>query len=238
MQKETIRVIIVEDDEMDSLTISTILSTYNNLNILGIYPNALDALNAIHTLKPDLLFLDIEMPEISGIDLLKTVRDEVPMAVFVTSFPEYALDGFELSALDYILKPLTVERFKQTIKRIVEYWDMRQKSNAYDILIEQDTLTIKQGHDKLKLPLSEIIYLEAMNDYTKFFTFKKSYITLGVLSHILSLMPENNFFRIHRSYAVAGKKITGLRKNEVICDTISLPVGKTYKAKLEGYNLI
>lgn len=237
MQKEIIRVIIVEDNEMDCLTITTILSHFDNLNILGIFSNALEAINSIYTLKPDLLFLDIEMPEISGIELLKSVRDQVPMAVFVTSYPDFALDGFELSALDYILKPLTEERFIPCLSRIEEYWEMRQKSNAYDILVEQDSLTIKQGHDKLKLPLSEVIYLEALNDYTKFYTAKKSYITLGNLSHILSQMPEDIFFRIHRSYAVAKSKITGLKKNEVICATISLPVGKTYKAKLDDYNL-
>lgn len=237
MHRSQIRVIIVEDNEVDSLTLSTILSFYDHFIVLGTFSNAIDALNAIQSLKPDLLVLDIEMSEASGIDLLKTVRDAVPMAVFITSFPEYALEGFELFALDYILKPLTQERFVHCVERIDEYWEMKQKSNAYDILIEQDSLIIKQGHDKLKLPLSDIIYLEAMNDYTKFFTTKKSYITLGALSNILHQMPGNVFFRIHRSYAVAKSKITELKKNEVICDTITLPIGKTYKTKLDDYNL-
>lgn len=237
MDQIPIKYIVVDDCELDRELLGLMLKSYINLQNVGVFEHPVEALSAIKAVLPDLVFLDIEMPDISGIDLLKTIRDIVPMAVFITSYSEFAIEGFELSALDYVLKPLTEERLKQTLNRVNEYWEMKKKSDEYDILIERDMLTIKQGHDKLKLPLSEVIYLEALNDYTKFYTKKKSYITLGSLSHILNQMPSEIFFRIHRSYAVAGKKITALRKNEIHCEEVVLPVGKTYKSALENYNL-
>lgn len=229
MKPEPIQYMIVDDNELDRLVLGALAAAYPGLQHAGTFEHPLEALPAIKSIRPALLFLDVDMPGASGIDLLKVVRDEVPMAIFITSYPEYALDGFELSALDYILKPLTGERFAQCMKRVEEYWEMRQKSNAYDVLVEQDMLTIKQGHDKLRIPMHEIIYLEALNDYTKLHTQRKSYVTIGALSSFLEQTPDKYFQRIHRSYAVALNKITGLKKNEINCGEIILPVGKTYR---------
>lgn len=226
---------IVDDEALDRLHLSALIAEKPQLHVTGIYENALDALHAIRAQPPDLLFLDVSMPGNSGIELLKAVRASVPMAIFITSYQDFALDGFELSALDYILKPLTEERFNQSIKRVEEYWEMRQKSTAYDILIDQEMLTIKQGHDKLRLPISDVVYIEALSDYTKFHTGSHSYITLGTLSNILEKLPPNWFYRIHRSYAVAAKKITQIQKGQLFCGSIALPIGKTYKHTL--YNL-
>lgn len=203
----------------------------------GTFIDPVEALAAIKAIKPGLIFLDIEMPGTTGIELLKAVRDNVPMAVFITSFPEFAVSGFELSALDYILKPLSEERFAQCMKRVMEYWEMKRKSSAYDVLIEKDIITIKQGHDKMRLSMNEIIYLEAMHDYTKIYTGKKSYITMGALSNFLEQVPADYFLRIHRSYAVAGNKITGIRKNEILCEQVVLPIGKTYRQAIANLKL-
>ncbi|MEI9957666.1 MAG: response regulator [Ferruginibacter sp.] len=138
-------------------------------------------MEAIDTIKPDLIFLDIEMPEGSGLDILRQVKQKVPLAVFITSHPEFALEGFELSALDYILKPLTAERFTTTAKRIANYWEMKQKAISYEVLFENESLTIKEGHTQIKLSPHDIIYLEAMQDYTKVVTAKKK---LSYLNHL------------------------------------------------------
>jgi DNA-binding LytR/AlgR family response regulator len=235
MQGLKIKCMIVDDEALDRLHLSALVAEKPQLHLIGEYDHALDALHGIKAHQPDLLFLDVSMPGSSGIELLKAVRELVPMAIFITSYQDFALDGFELSALDYILKPLTEARFNQSIKRVEEYWEMRQKSNAYDILIDQEMLTIKQGHDKLRLPISEVIYIEALSDYTKFHTGKQSYITLGTLSNILEQLPPKWFCRIHRSYAVAAKKITQIQKGQLFCGSIALPIGKTYKHTL--YNL-
>ena len=155
------------------------------------------------------------------------------MTVFITSFPEFALEGFELSALDYILKPLTEERFALSMKRINEYWEMKIKSLAYDITVEQETITIKQGHEQMKLQLREIVYLEAMNDYTKLVLDNKQYITLVSLSRFLEQLPSSYFIRVHRSYAVAIPKIKKSANNEVyLGNNVQLPVSKSYRKDL------
>jgi DNA-binding LytR/AlgR family response regulator len=228
---------IIDDNEVDRMMIEALAASFPSLNCAGSYAHPLEALEAIRVLKPQLLFLDIEMPDATGIELLKVVRDIVPMAVFITSFPDFALDGFELSALDYILKPLSEERFSQTISRVQEYWEMKQKSLAYDVIIGNEVITIKQGHDQLRLPINDIIYLEALNDYTKLITEKKSFVTIGALSNFMEQLPERHFYRIHRSYAVALNKVSLMRKNELVCGTHTLPIGKTYRSSIAQMKL-
>jgi DNA-binding LytR/AlgR family response regulator len=232
-----VRYLIVDDNELDRIVVETLAREYPFLQLCGNYANPLEAMEGIKVQQPDLILLDVEMPGATGIDLLKAVRDIVPMAIFITSYPEFALDGFELSALDYIVKPLLEERFAQSMKRVTEYWEMKQKSTAYDVFIEKEMITIKQGHDRLRLPLNDIIYLEALNDYTKLITGQKSYITIGALSKFLEQLPENHFCRIHRSYAIAIDKISALRRNEVECGGITLPVGKTYRTAIARMKL-
>ncbi len=152
------------------------------------------------------------------------------MAVFITSHSEFALDGFDLSALDYVLKPLTEARFAETARRIAEYWEMKQKSAAYGVLFEKDMLTIKEGYHQIRLAQRDIVYLEAMQDYTKIVTPGKNYMTLSSLSYFLEQLPAERFLRIHRSYAVALGHIRQLRGSEVIGLAYTLPIGKTYRA--------
>ncbi len=233
MTPESIRYIIVDDNEIDRLIVEQLAEGYTQLKNCGSFDDPLEAISAIRAIQPDLVFLDIEMPQATGIELLKAVRDMVPMAVFITSFPEFALEGFELSALDYILKPLTEERFAQSVKRIGEYWEMKTKSLAYDISVEQETITIKLGHDQMKLQLKDIIYLEAMNDYTKLVLNSKQFVTLVSLSRFLEQLPTNHFIQIHRSYAATISKIEKLGNQKVVmCNDIELPVSKSYRKDL------
>jgi DNA-binding LytR/AlgR family response regulator len=230
--KKLIRYIAVDDNLLDLLAIGEYTKTNDNFTNLGSFSNATDALLAIKDTNPDLVFLDVEMPEFTGIELLATIRSLVPMAVFITSHPEFALDGFELSALDYILKPLTQDRFDICIKRVEEYWAMKQKAELYEIAFNKDSLTIKDGHNRLNIKRSDIIFAEAMQDYTKIVTAQKSYLTLSTLSQFVNQFADNELLRVHRSYAVSKNKITEKRSNELYCGTFLIPIGKTYKTSL------
>jgi DNA-binding LytR/AlgR family response regulator len=229
---EKIRFIAVDDNILDLLAIEEYAKVNSNLVQLGSFNNTSEAISAIITLKPDLVFLDVEMPDFSGIELLASIKKEVPMAVFITSHPEYAIDGFELSALDFILKPLTGERFDLCLKKVQEYWEMKKKAALYEIAFEQDALTIKDGHNRLNIKKSEIIYVEAMQDYTKIVTAQKAYLTLSTLSQFVSQFSDNELIRVHRSYAVSSRKITEKRPNELVCGSFLIPIGKTYKTTL------
>jgi DNA-binding LytR/AlgR family response regulator len=229
MQK-TIRYIAIDDNPIDLLILKEYSSSFSFLQHCGSYSLPSDGLAAAESSKPDLVFLDIEMPGMSGLDVLRQVKEKIPLAVFITSHPEFALEGFEVSAVDYVLKPLTLERFTHTARRIEEYWDMKQKAISYEVLFENESLTIKEGHNQVKLPQQDIIYLEAMQDYTKVVTEKKSYLTLTTLTGFMEKLSNNNFLRVHRSYAVAIKKIKELHSNKVVCGNITIPIGKTYRS--------
>lgn len=227
-----IKFIAVDDNILDLLAIETFAKSYKNLLDLGSFSNASEALLSIKNTKPDLVFLDIEMPEYTGIELLKSIREQVPMAVFITSHSEFALDGFSLSALDYILKPLTKERFDICMKRVAEYWEMKNKAELYEIAFERDSLTIKDGHNRLNIRKSDIIFAEAMQDYTKIVTATKNYLTLSTLGSFIEQFSDNELVRVHRSFAVSKNKITELRSNELICNKYQIPIGKTYKTSV------
>ena len=225
-----IRFIAIDDNPLDLLFITEFSKVFPFLIPCGTFQNAFEGLEAQQYIKPDLVFLDIEMPQFTGIDLLRKIREQISMAVFITSHPEFALEGFELSALDYILKPLTEDRFAQAARRILEYWEMKQKSEAYEVLFEKDMLTIKEGHNQVRLAQRDIIYLEAMQDYTKIVTQGKNYMTLCSLSFFMEQLAPERFLRVHRSYAVSLGHIKELRYSELLCNNTVIPVGKTYRS--------
>jgi DNA-binding LytR/AlgR family response regulator len=235
--KKPIGYIAVDDNHLDLLAIDEYAKHNNNIHNLGNFSNAADALLAIKSTKPDLVFLDVEMPEFSGIELLAAIRSQVTMAVFITSHPEFALDGFELSALDYILKPLTQERFDICIKRVIDYWDMKNKAELYEIAYEKDSITIKDGHNRLNIRRSDIIFAEAMQDYTKIVTADKNYLTLSTLGNFVEQFIDNEMIRVHRSYAVSMKKINTIKADELICNNYKIPIGKTYKTAVAHLKL-
>ena len=237
MIQNTIRYIAIDDNPVDLLILKEYASIFPFLQHAGSFSTPTEGLAGIDALQPDLVFLDIEMPGQTGLDILRIIKGKVPIAIFITSHPEFALEGFELSALDYILKPLTAERFTHTAKRIEDYWDMKQKAISYQVLFENESLTIKEGHNQIKLPQQDIIYLEAMQDYTKVVTEKKSYLTLATLTGFLEKISNNNFLRVHRSYAVAVKKIKELHSDKVICGNSVIPIGKTYRSLIAQLKL-
>ncbi len=235
--KQQIKFIAVDDNFLDLLAVETFAKKHKNLSLIGSFSNATDAILAIQASKPDLVFLDVEMPQFNGIELLSAIREIVPMAVFISSHSEFAIDGFELSALDYILKPLTQERFEVCIKRVEEFWDMKNKAALYEIAFEKDSISIKDGHSRLNIRRSDIIYVEAMQDYTKIVTNDKKYLTLSTLSNFVERFTDDELIRVHRSFAVSANKITEIKTNELICNTIQIPIGKTYKTSVAHLRL-
>ena len=235
---KTIQYIAIDDNVVDLLLLKEYAAAFPFLQFQGSYSNTTEGLAAVEEINPDLILLDIEMPGLSGLDILRKIKSKVSIAVFITSHPEFALEGFELSALDYILKPLTAERFALTAKRIEEYWSMKQKAISYEVLFEKESLTIKEGHNHVKLPQEDIIYLEAMQDYTKVVTENKNYMTLTTLTGFLEKLSGNKFLRVHRSYAVAVNKIKELHTDKIICGNQVIPIGKTYKALLSKIKLM
>ncbi len=224
--------ISVDDDELDRLHIEAMASSFSFLQNIGTSSNAVEGFEMISFLKPDIVFADIEMPGISGIRMVQQLAGEVVAPVFVTSHPEFALDSFELQVFDYLLKPVSSERFEKCALRLKEFFELRKNAFAFAKEEEHNYIVIKQGHDKYKLALDDIVYLEAMRDYTKLVTAAKNYLVLETFSNMLQQLPPQKFVRIHRSYIVNKTKIDSVQKNKINIQSEELPVGKLYKHAL------
>ncbi|RZL35007.1 MAG: response regulator transcription factor [Pedobacter sp.] len=194
----------------------------------GSYANPIEALQAMQVTTPDVLFLDIDMPELSGLDFIKSISEVKTINVIISSHPEYALEGFQLNVFDFILKPLETSRFEHTLKRIQNFAQLKSKADAYDVLFENEKIIFKEGHNMVNLNANEISYLEAYGDYTKIVTEKKSHLTLATLSNFLESLPQGKFLRIHRSYIIAKDKISSFGPKFVNIGPHILPIGKTY----------
>lgn len=225
--------IIVEDNDLDRLSLKVLLKNYADFECAGEYTSAEEALKPIKENKPQIIFLDVDMGAMSGITL-RSMLPEIPVCIFITSHPEYAIDGFEQNALDFLTKPLKKERFEQCILRAKQYLLIKEKASLLDENIGADSIFIKEGHEKIKINTHEILFLEALKDYTKIVTAHKSHFVLSSLSGLLLENAFSSFIRIHRSFAVPKHYIKKLNSNEVIINQFTIPIGRTYKLQLQN----
>jgi len=200
--------------------------------MLGAYSSAEEAVKHIQKEPVQMILLDIDLPGMSGIEL-RTRLLNVPVCIFITSYPDYAVESFDAAALDFIVKPFTSERFSQAILRAKEYLEIREKADLFEYSLGFDTVFIKQGHEKTKLKLYDILYLEALKDYTGIVTAQRKYCVLGSLGNLLQETSFQSFIRIHRSFAVQKHYIHKVDTNNVYINKTSLPLGKTFKKNVE-----
>jgi DNA-binding LytR/AlgR family response regulator len=226
--KDTLTCIVIDDDDLDRLAVVAEVKSHEKLNLLASFRNPIEALDCIKHQKPQILFLDVDMPEINGLDFIKSIVGLKTINVIISSHPEYALKGFELKVFDFILKPLESHRFGDCIKRVVDFNELKDKAQAYDILFENERIIFKDGHNLVNLNANDVIYLEAFGDYTKIVTENKSCLTLATLSSFLESLPVGKFMRVHRSYVVAINKVTGVGLKSIDLGNNSIPIGKTF----------
>jgi two-component system LytT family response regulator len=171
------------------------------------------------------------MPGVDGFEFRRRLMN-IPVCVFITSYADLAAESFELSTLDFLVKPIKAERFERTMNRILEYMEAKEKASLYEHSLGGDTIFIKDGHTLVKLKLHEILYLEALKDYTLIYTTVKKHC---VLSPISSLLKENHFrsfIRVHRSYAVQKHLINRISAGQLVINNINIPIGRVYKDNL------
>ena len=229
---EKLNCIIVDDIEIDRLMVSSYVKRYSNFEILGVCSNALNAIDFIENNKVDILFLDIDMPNLSGIELRKKAL-EIPACIFITSHPEYALESFELEALDYMVKPINALRFSQTVKRIEDYMDIKNKASLFEATVGGGSIFIKEGTVETKVNISDVLYLEALKNYTIINTKNNKHRILLNIGLLLKDQSFHSFIRVHRGYAVQKHFIERISSQEVILNnSFSIPVGRSYKENL------
>lgn len=224
--------IIVDDDEIDRLTVVSYAKKFPVLDIAGVFESAEDAVVFLEKEKIDILFLDIDMPGLNGIEFRKRTLD-VPVCIFITAHPEHAVESFQIETLDFIVKPLKLDRFTQTINRIEEFMEIKLKASLFEASIGGDTIYIKEGHEQTKVKLHEILYLEALKDYTLVVTDRKRHCVLSSIGNLLKENHFQSFVRIHRSFAVQKQYVQKINSNEIILNNNAvIPIGRSYKDNL------
>lgn len=225
--------IIVDDDEVARLKVVSIARRFPVLNILGHFATANAAFSIAEKEKIDVLFLDIDMPSISGLALRKKLI-QIPVCVFITSHSEHAVESFELETLDFIVKPLREERFAQTVVRIEEFMEVKHKAELYEASFGDDFIYIKEGYNKVKVKLYDILYIEALKDYCILVTERKRYCVLSGIGNLLKEEQFSTFIRIHRSYAVQKQFAEKVGTQTItLLNGKQLPIGNSFKETLQ-----
>lgn len=231
---DLLKYLIVDDEEIDRVTLESAASGFSFLQKIASCSHALEAFELITRFKPEIVFADIEMPGMTGLELIRRLSGKVPAPVFITSHPEFAIDGYEMEAFDYLLKPVTKDRFARCALRLRDFFHLREKISALEKENESNHIVIKEGYDKYKIGIRDIFYLEAMKDYTKIVTATDSHLVLCTLAGLHERLPAEKFVRIHRSYIVNRDKLSAAKGNKIFVANHELPVGKLYKNALDG----
>ncbi len=227
-------VIIVDDEPLALDVLETYIEKLPKLNLIQRCNNAIEANEALENHDIDLMFLDIQMPQLTGTDFLKTLSNP-PLVIFTTAYANYALEGFELNAVDYLLKPISLERFMKAVNKAVEQFELQ---NAGDVgkKDQSDFIFVKADKKLIKIKYDDILYIEGLKDYVIIRMDGGRVITLQTMKSLEEKLPAHLFKRIHRSYIVAIDKIKAVVGNmvEVIekGQAKHLPVGKNYRDQL------
>ncbi len=231
MQKSnTISCIIVDDEVIAREVIAIHLSKISSINIVASCSNAMEAFKYISKHKIDLVFLDINMPEISGISFAKSINKDIKI-IFTTAYRDYAVEGFELQAVDYLLKPISFERLLKAVNTYFDVYSNQQKE-IKEHIDSNEFMFVRSDRIMVKIDFNDIIYIESYSDYIKINLSNKTIVTRETISAIEAKLPKNFFIRIHRSYIISIKHITSFTNEQVIILKKSLPISRSYKSKV------
>ncbi|WP_400074875.1 LytR/AlgR family response regulator transcription factor [Winogradskyella sp. R77965] len=223
-----LKCLIADDEPIARQILENYIKDIPYLDLVSSCKNAFEVMEVLQKQPVDILFLDINMPKLSGISLLKSLREK-PEVIITTAYPEYAVEGFELSVTDYLLKPFSIERFLQAVMKVQQNLDASNKETISNpIEAEQTSIFVKSDKKIIKLNFDTIYYIEAYGNYIKIFT-ENMVLTPQTLSDFIDKLP-NNFLRIHKSYAVNFNHLKLIDGNQIILlNNAKLPIGKSYR---------
>lgn len=235
-----INAIIVDDEPLALDVLETYIEKIPDINLVAKCSNALEANTALKEHDIDLMFLDIQMPQLTGVDFLRTLANP-PKVIFTTAYANYAVEGFELNAVDYLLKPISLDRFMKAVNKAQEQINLERKDDAPIASVvassnEEDFIFVKADKKLIKVNYNDIVYIEGLKDYVIIRMNTSRIITLQTMKSLEEKLPSDIFKRIHRSYIVNIKKIQAVQGNmiEVIEKNVAkhIPIGKNYREDL------
>lgn len=221
---------IVDDEPLALSLLESYVNKTSFLRLTGKYSNVLSAMRQIAEEKVDLLFLDIQMPEINGMEFARTISYRTRV-IFTTAFSEYALEGYKVSALDYLLKPFSFDEFLAASRKALEWFEMTANKPVPEPVHENIGIFVKSEYRLLHLLYEDIIYVEGLKDYVKIYVVNepKPILSLMSLKLLEEELPADRFMRVHRSYIIHMKKITSVNKNRISIGKKQIPIGETYR---------
>lgn len=220
-----LRCIALDDEPMALEVIKAHCHQIPFINLTHTFTQASKAAHYLKQYPVDLIFLDIQMPDISGINFYKNIKQEI-MVVFTTAFSEYAVDGFQVNAVDYLLKPIKFNRFQRACEKANEYSDFLKSQHSK----QQDALLVRSEYALVKIQFSDILYLETMGDYIRIHTGNRApVLTIMSMKKMVEKLPKDGFKRVHRSFTINEKAVTAVRGKNIWIKDMTIPIGKTYE---------
>ncbi len=235
VQNSKYKCVIIDDEFLARKLLAEYISKIPQLELIGSYPDPLDAVEIITIEKVDILFLDIEMSEISGLDFIKRTNPKnKPLVIFITAYPQYAVEGFELDAFDYIVKPTDFLRFYKSVTKAIDTLDTKVKAMLWEEkkTTDKDYIIIKSDRKLIKILHDDIYFIEGALEYVTFQTKAEKITGLYSLKKLEEELPANKFMRIHKSYIVSIDKITEIEGNQVKVGNQNIYVSKALRPKL------
>ena len=222
-----IKCIIIDDEPLAGEVIATHLNEFSNMELLGSFTNALDALLLIESGEVDAVFIDINMPKMNGLDFIRSL-DASPYFIITTAYREYAVESFDLDVFDYLVKPVPFTRFLKSINKLSQKMMTEQSTETTQPSTEKSFIFLKVDKKLIKIKFEDIYFIESLKDYIKVFTKTGDYLAHKSLSGITEELPSNQFLRLHRSFTVALDKIQALEGTSVLVSEKRIPIGRKY----------
>ena len=238
-----IKCAIVDDEPLAVNLLASYVEKIPFLELCGKYNNATDALHGIGEQPVDLLFLDIQMPELNGLELSKMIPENTRI-VFTTAFDRYAVDGFRVNALDYLLKPISYADFMEACNKALQWFQLVQQSEqpaaatpAAAAAEEPRSIFVKSEYKLLQINLDDIRYIEGLKDYVKIYTEQSQHPILSLMNMkaIEQMLPASRFIRVHRSFIVQKSKIREIERNRIVFGDVYIPIGDSYKQAFQDF---
>jgi DNA-binding LytR/AlgR family response regulator len=229
-----IRCLIVDDEPPARRVLEKYIDDIPTLKLEGKCHDAFDAIDLLHKKQIDLLFLDINMPKMTGLDFLKTLQNP-PLVIITTAYREYAIEGFDLDVIDYLTKPIPFDRFLKAVNKAIDRFKAKSNLNTPNLILSgnmlelPDCIFVKVDKANYKINLDDILYIESVGDYVKIFTPEKTYLTNLTMKKIDAGLPSNRFMRVHKGYIISVSKISSLEGNIIKIYNMLIPIGQTYR---------
>ncbi|MDF1549573.1 MAG: LytTR family DNA-binding domain-containing protein [Bacteroidales bacterium] len=229
---KTIQCLIVDDERVAREILEDFLIKIETVNVVASCSNALEAFKVINTNKVDLIFLDINMPEISGLSFAKSINKNTKI-IFTTAYREYAVEGFDLRAVDYLLKPISFERLLQAINKFTDEHIQTKSEKSAEIIEEKsDFIFVRSDRKMVKINFSKIRYIESLSDYIKIYLVNKTVVTRETITNIEAKLPGNEFLRVHRSFVVSLSKVESFTNETIEIGENEIPISRSYKKEV------